>query len=228
MAGSTSGGPTAAAPSLADNACLLSAAAATREPKLTAALLKVQQLDGALAAADRRAVAAAAARRVGELGHRAKVEMEASNLAGGAANKDAACESGGLAVAMARERRLLQNAERLRRALQEDGAATSPALADVGVGGDGQAGLTIEQEALLEAQLIQPDELAEPAVNPYAAALAELEAVETQLAHLRAACNCSSGPSPLIVEAVCEAPRGARQQGGADFDVEAAREGYLR
>ncbi|KAL4425724.1 hypothetical protein ABPG75_009740 [Micractinium tetrahymenae] len=206
-----------------------SAAAAACEPKLSAALLKVQQLDGALAAAQQRAAAAAAAARQAEhLGQATRGSEGAANAnASEASEENAACEAGGLEGAMARERRRLQCAERLQRALQEGGAAPA-ASEDAGAGGGIRGGLTKEQEVLLEALLAQPEEPVGPAINPYAAGLAELEALDAQLAALQAASGCGSGASPVAADPAGEAQEPAEQQDDAELDLEAAKEGYLR
>lgn len=213
----------------ADAAHLDNPAAAAREPKVSAALLKVQQLDGALVAVDQRAAAAAeAARRAEERGRLAQDSTESLNLSScKAQGENAACEAGGLQGAMARQRHRLQCAEQLQRALQGTSAPEAPT--DVGAGDSRQAGLTWKQEAMLEALLAQPEEPTGPAINPYAAGLAELETVEARLAALHAASGCGSGASPVVAETVGDAQRGLEHEDdAADPDVEGAREGYHR
>ena len=232
MAGSTSSGPAGATLSAAPlhaEACELAAAAAAREPRLSAALLKVQQLDSALAAADQRAAAAAAAAR--ELEEQCQVagdNIEAPIPGSGAVREgDTAHDGGGLTIAMAHERRRLQAAEQLRRALHRD-AASPTASAEAPVGGGCPAGLTTEQNTLLQALLTEPEEPAAAAVNPYAAGLAELGAVDAQLGALRFASGAGGSASTVAAEAVGDAPQGLEQEDAAVPDLEAIREGYLR
>ena len=196
------------------------------DPKLSAALAKVLQLDGALAVADHRAAAVEAEVR----------KLEQRDEAG--EQQDSGGASEGMASAMARERRRLQRRDRLEQALQGDGEAGSRSRTSHSSGGaaageqaDAAAGtaLTQQQEALVEALLVRSDGEGEAAApDPFAAVAAQLAVIDAQLAALSTPAG-AEGSAAAAGGAFAAA--GAALQGGAaasgDGDAEEADEEEL-
>ncbi|PRW59416.1 hypothetical protein C2E21_2246 [Chlorella sorokiniana] len=205
--------------------------AGTADPKLREALKRVQQLDGALQAAGQRAAVVAAQGRDLEQRMRDAGAADENDAVGGeqGAAGMLAC---GLEGAMHRERCRLQQAQRLRAALEGTAAEAAPAV--LSDGGSVQA-LTPEQEQLVAVLLELADGQDKPGStttgaaqdsNPFFAEAAQLAAIDARLAELATSSHNQQAAAAVPAAAPAAAPQDASPD--SEEDLGAVKASYLR